>query len=71
MVYLFCSEKFIGVDDVQKEARMSVVLKMEEVQHLLEAETGDEVFAEPTVKLAVEGKLDELLGIISTKEKKS
>ena len=25
----------------------------------------DEVFAEPTAKLAAEGKLDELLGIIS------
>ena len=63
---------YIGVDDVKKEARMSVALKLNEVQQaLLEAEADDEVFAEPTVKLAAEGKLDELLGIISTKEKKS
>ena len=51
---------------------MSVAFKMSKVrQALLEAEVDDEVFAEPTVRLAAEGKLDELLGIISTKEKES
>lgn len=66
------SERVIGVDNVRKEARMSVVFKMKEVQQaLLEAENDDEVFAEPTVKLAAEGKLDELLGIITAKEKTS
>ena len=67
-------EPFIGVDEVQKEmfrfdreARASVVLKMNQVQTaLLEAKPDDEVFAEPTVKLAAEGKLDELLGLISS-----
>lgn len=50
---------------------MSVVMKMKEVQTaLLEAKEDDEIFAEPTVKLAAEGKLDELLGIIAAKEKK-
>ena len=50
---------------------MSVVMKMTEVQTaLLEAKEDDEIFAEPTVKLAAEGKLDELLGIIAAKEKK-
>jgi len=49
---------------------MSVVMKMTEVQTaLLEAKEDDEIFAEPTVKLAAEGKLDELLGIIAAKEK--
>ena len=79
-------EDFIGVDNLQqemfrfdRESRASVVLKMKEVQNaLLEAKPDDEVFAEPTVKLAAEGKLDELLGLISgsrslgsTKEKKT
>ena len=66
------SEKVIGVDVVKDEARMSVVMKMKEVQTaLLEAKEEDEIFAEPTVKLAAEGKLDELLGIIAAKEKSS
>lgn len=51
---------------------MSVVMKMKEVQTaLLEAKEDDEFFAEPTVKLAAEGKLDELLGILAAKEKSS
>lgn len=66
------SEKVIGVDVVKDEARMSVVMKMKEVQTaLLEAKEDDEFFAEPTVKLAAEGKLDELLGILAAKEKSS
>ena len=66
------SEKVIGVDVVKDEARMSVVMKMKEVQTaLLEAKEEHEIFAEPTVKLAAEGKLDELLGIIAAKEKSS
>ena len=59
-------EKVIGVDVVKDEARMSVLLQTSQVQNLLmEMKDDDEVFAEPTAKLAAEGKLDELLGIIS------
>lgn len=59
-------EKVIGVDVVKDQARMSVLLKTSQVQNLLmEMKDDDEVFAEPTAKLAAEGKLDELLGIIS------
>ena len=51
---------------MKDQARMSVLLKTSQVQNLLmEMKDDDEVFAEPTAKLAAEGKLDELLGIIS------
>jgi len=68
-----CSEKVIGVHDVRNEARMSIVMKMKEVQDaLLEEEDEEPAYAEPTAKLAVEGKLDEILSLVSsTKEKKS
>ena len=47
------------------QARMSVLLKTSQVQNLLmQMKDDDEVFGEPTAKLAAEGKLDELLGII-------
>jgi hypothetical protein len=55
---------------------MSLVMKMKEVQDALleeQAEKEDEepAYAEPTMRLAVEGKLDELMALVSTKEKKS
>lgn len=65
-------EKVVGVDDVRKEARMSVIMKMKEVQDALLEEEAKPIYAEPTAKLAVEGKLDEILNLVSApKEKKS
>lgn len=65
------SEKVIGVAEVRKEVQMSLVMKTRAVQDaLLRAEGDHEVFAEPTAKLAAEGKLDELLGIVSSPKDK-
>ena len=61
----------IGVYDVRNEARMSIIMKMKEVQDALPEDEDEPVYAEPTAKLAVEGKLDELLDLVSTKEKKN
>ena len=44
---------------------MSVVMKMKEVQEVLGSEDSEEAFAEPTARLAAEGKLDELIEMIS------
>lgn len=69
---LLYSETVIGVADVRKERRMSQVMKMKEVVAALEREDKDEpLYAEPTARLAVEGKLDELLILVSVKEKES
>lgn len=65
------SEKVIGVYDVRNEARMSIMMKMKDVQDALPEGEDEPVYAEPTAKLAVEGKLDELLDLVSTKEKKN
>lgn len=46
---------------------MSVVMKMKDVQDALLSDYSEQVFAEPTAKLAAEGKLDELLNIIKEK----
>lgn len=63
-------ERIVGVHDVRNEARMSLIMKTSLVQDALrQAEGNEEIFAEPTAKLAAEGKLDELLEIVS-KEKK-
>lgn len=65
-------EKFTGVDVVKHEARMSVLLKMSEVQNLLlHLQDDNEVFAEPTARLVAEGKLDELLCLISSSSRKA
>ena len=75
-------EKLTGVGVVKDQAKMSVLMKMSEVQTLLtELQEDDyQVFAgdEPTARLAARhlrkketiGKLDELLGIISESTKK-
>ena len=59
-------EKITGVDGVRDQARMSVLMKTSEVQKLLlQMKDDDEVFTEPTARLVAEGKLDELIGIMS------
>ncbi|CAB9498436.1 expressed unknown protein [Seminavis robusta] len=60
-------EYAIGVDETRTEARMSMLMKREDVKEaLLNVKDQEEVFAEPTVRLAMEGKLEELEELIAT-----
>ena len=63
------SEKAVGVYDVRNEARTSLVMKMKEVQDALHEDDAEPVYAEPSAKMAVEGKLDELLDLVSSTSK--
>mmetsp|Transcript_3933 Transcript_3933/g.5890 ORF Transcript_3933/g.5890 Transcript_3933/m.5890 type:complete len:107 (+) Transcript_3933:735-1055(+) len=64
-------EKLVGVDVVKEQARMSVLMKTNEVQNLLsQMKDPSEVFAEPTARMLAEDMLDELRDMISSSYKK-
>lgn len=64
-------EKLVGVDVVKEQARMSVLMKTNEVQNLLsQMKDPSEVFAEPTARMLAEDMLDELRDMISSSLKK-